>query len=189
MRIRGLHGLIGVAIVFAGCAQQATRPPAVSGGSPESNTGSSAGTGTPAGVAAGAGATAGASATGTGATGTGTAGTGAAGSGAAGTGAVTTQMRSGSLELRKYQIDDWIAPDDRTLVINGADRSLYEARFKSRCTGLRDADTIAFIVPGALQVEQYSGVVLPGGTHCNFASVTRLSTSPGANHNGSPASQ
>ena len=150
MRIRGLHGLIAVVMVMAGCAQQATRPAAVSGGSPDSSTGSAAGTGT---------------------------------------GAVTTQMRSGSLELRKYQIDDWIAPDDRTLVINGADRSLYEARFKTLCTGLRDADTIAFIVPGALQVDQYSGVVLPGGTHCKFASVTRLSTSPAASHNGSPASQ
>ena len=107
----------------------------------------------------------------------------------AGAGAVTAQMRSGSLELRKYQIDDWIAPDDRTLVINAADRSLYEARFKGRCTGLRNVDTIAFIVPGALQVDQYAGVVLPDGTRCAFASVTRLSTSPATDRGGSSASQ
>src|SRR5690242_3142220 len=59
---------------------------------------------------------------------------------------VTPQMRSGSSELRTYQLVDWIAPDDRTLIVNSVDRSLYRAQFKRQCTGLRLVDTIAFIV-------------------------------------------
>src|SRR6266571_2441273 len=60
-------------------------------------------------------------------------------------GKVTPQMRPGSTELRTYQLVDWIAPDDRTLIVNSVDRSLFRARFKRKCTGLRQVDTIAFI--------------------------------------------
>ena len=44
-------------------------------------------------------------------------------------GKVSPQMRSGSNDLRAYQLVDWIAPDDRTLILNAMDRSLYEGRF------------------------------------------------------------
>jgi hypothetical protein len=93
-------------------------------------------------------------------------------------GKVTPQMRSGSNELRAYQLVEWIAPDDRTLIVNAVDRSLYRARFKAQCTGLRMVDTIAFIVQTPLQVEKYEGVVLPDGTRCAFTSITRLETGP-----------
>ncbi len=90
-------------------------------------------------------------------------------------------MRSGSIELRSYQIDDWIAPDDRTLIVNAADRSLYEARFRKECPGLRLADTIAFLIPAQPQLEKFQGVVLPDGKRCAFASFVKLDTSvPGA---------
>ena len=91
-------------------------------------------------------------------------------------GKVTPQMRSGSPELRTYQLADWIAPDDRTLIVNSVDRSLFRARFKHQCTGLRLVDTIAFIVETPPQVEKYQGVVLPNGTRCAFTSVPRLET-------------
>jgi hypothetical protein len=91
---------------------------------------------------------------------------------------VTPQMRSGSKELRAYQLVDWIAPDDRTLIVNSVDRSLFRARFKGQCTGLRLVDTIAFIVQTPPQVEKYEGVVLPDGTRCAFTSITRLDTAP-----------
>jgi hypothetical protein len=87
-------------------------------------------------------------------------------------------MRSGSPELRAYQVTDWIAPDDRTLVVNGVDRSLFEARFRGGCAGLRLANSIAFIIPTGAALNDYSGIVLPEGTHCPFASFTRLVTSP-----------
>jgi hypothetical protein len=93
-------------------------------------------------------------------------------------GKVTPQMRSGSSELRSYQLVDWVAPDDRTLIVNSVDRSLFEARFKRQCTGLRLVDTIAFIVPTPPQIEKYQGVVLPNGTRCAFASMTRVDTAP-----------
>jgi hypothetical protein len=93
-------------------------------------------------------------------------------------GKVTPQMRSGSNELRAYQLVEWIAPDDRTLIVNAVDRSLYRARFKGQCTGLRMVDTIAFIVQTPPQVEKYEGVVLPDGTRCAFTSITRLETGP-----------
>jgi hypothetical protein len=93
-------------------------------------------------------------------------------------GKVTPQMRSGSNELRTYQLVEWIAPDDRTLIVNSVDRSLYRARFKGQCTGLRLVDTIAFIVQTPPQVDKYEGVVLPDGTRCAFTSITRLETGP-----------
>ena len=97
---------------------------------------------------------------------------------AATAGKVTPQMRPGSTELRTYQVVDWIAPDDRTLIVNSVDRSLFRAQFKRQCTGLRLVDTIAFIVPTPPQIEKYEGVVLPNGTRCAFTSVTRLETAP-----------
>jgi hypothetical protein len=99
-------------------------------------------------------------------------------------GKVTPQMRSGSTELRTYQLIDWIAPDDRTLIVNSVDRSLFRARFKHQCTGLRLVDTIAFIVQTPPQVEKYQGVVLPNGTRCAFTSVTRLETAPAHSKDG-----
>jgi hypothetical protein len=89
---------------------------------------------------------------------------------------VTPQMRSGSRELRTYQVADWIAPDDRNLIVNSVDRSLFRARFRSPCTGLRLVDTIAFIVQTPPQVDRYEGVVLPDGKRCVFTSITRLET-------------
>jgi hypothetical protein len=91
-------------------------------------------------------------------------------------GKVTPQMRSGSNELRTYQLLEWIAPDDHNLIVNAVDRSLYQARFKRQCTGLRTVDTIAFIVQTPPQVDKYEGVVLPDGTRCVFTSITRLDT-------------
>jgi hypothetical protein len=93
-------------------------------------------------------------------------------------GKVTPQMRSGSTELRTYQATEWVAPDDRTLIVNAVDRSLYRARFKGQCAGLRLVDTIAFIVQAPPQVDKYEGVVLPDGTRCTFTSITRLDTGP-----------
>jgi hypothetical protein len=89
---------------------------------------------------------------------------------------VTPQLRSGSSELRTYQLLDWVAPDDHTLLVNSIDRSLFKAQFRRQCTGLRLVDTIAFIVPTPLQVENYEGVVLPDGTRCVFTSIIRLET-------------
>src|ERR1700760_4474067 len=95
---------------------------------------------------------------------------------AAAAGKVTPQMRSGSNELRSYQLLEWIAPDDHNLIVNAVDRSLYRAQFKRQCTGLRSVDTIAFIVQSPPQVDKYEGVVLPDGTRCVFTSMTRLET-------------
>ena len=91
---------------------------------------------------------------------------------------VTPQLRSGSTELRAFQLLDWIAPDDRTLIVNSVDRSLFKAQFRRECNGMRLVDTIAFIVPTPPQVEKYEGVVLPDGTRCVFTSITRLQTAP-----------
>ena len=100
---------------------------------------------------------------------------------------VTPQLRSGSSELRAYQLLDWIAPDDRNLIVNSVDRSLFKAQFRHPCAGLKLVDTIAFIVPTPPQVEKYEGVVLPDGTRCVFTSITRLQTAPPPNKDG-PAS-
>jgi hypothetical protein len=97
-------------------------------------------------------------------------------------------MRPGSNELRTYLLVDWIAPDDRTLIVNSVDRSLFRASFKRQCTGLRLVDTIAFIVQTPPQVEKYQGVVLPDGTRCAFTSITRLETAPARGKDG-PATE
>lgn len=98
-------------------------------------------------------------------------------------GKVTPQMGSSSSELHNYQIADWVAPDDKTLIVSAVDRSLFEARFKRRCDGLRTVDTIAFILQDTPQVDKYPGIVLPDGSRCAFSSVTRLlPTSAPAEH-------
>ena len=91
---------------------------------------------------------------------------------------VTPQLRSGSTELRAFQLLEWIAPDDRNLIVNATDRSLYRARFKRQCTGLRSVDTVAFMVSNPPLPEKTAGVVLPNGTRCEFASLTKLDTGP-----------
>jgi Family of unknown function (DUF6491) len=91
---------------------------------------------------------------------------------------VTPQLRSGSSELRTYQLDGWIAPDDHTLILNGVDRSLFAGRFKTQCAGLRLVNTVAFIIQTPPQVDKYEGVVLPDGKRCAFTSLTRLDTTP-----------
>src|ERR1700761_2495965 len=96
---------------------------------------------------------------------------------AATSGKVTPQLRSGSNELRTFAVDTWIAPDDHTLILDGVDRSLFEGRFKSPCTGLRLVNTIAFIIPTPPEVDKYQGVVLPDGKRCSFTSLTRVDTS------------
>jgi Family of unknown function (DUF6491) len=105
------------------------------------------------------------------------------------TGKVTPQMRSGSSELRAYQLLDWVAPDDRTLIVNSVDRSLYRAHFKRQCTGMRLVDTIAFIVQTPPQVDKYEGVVLPDGTRCAFTSITRLETTTPAHSKDAAATE
>ncbi|MBV8852711.1 MAG: hypothetical protein JOY91_04885 [Sinobacteraceae bacterium] len=95
-------------------------------------------------------------------------------------GKLTPQLRSGSPELRAYQIQDWIAPDDHTMVVNSVDHALFRAQFKGRCNGLRLVDTVSFIVLDATQFDRYGGVVLPDGTRCAFAAVTRLDTGAAA---------
>jgi hypothetical protein len=91
-------------------------------------------------------------------------------------GKVTPQLRSGSNELRTYQLDSWIAPDDHTVILNGLDHSLFAGRFKTQCTGLRLVNTVAFIIQAPPQVDKYEGVVLPDGHRCAFTSLTRLDT-------------
>ncbi len=106
---------------------------------------------------------------------------------AAASGTVTPQMRSGSNELRTYQLVDWIAPDDRNLIVNSVDHSLFRARFRSPCTGLRLVDTIAFVMQTPPQFETSEGIVLPDGTRCVFASITRLETAPSHRKDGTTA--
>ena len=89
-------------------------------------------------------------------------------------GTVTAQMRSGSVALRAYHIQDWTAPDDRTLILDAQDRSLYEARFKDRCNGLRLVDTVAFVIRGSPEMDHFAGVVLPDGTRCAFSTLKRI---------------
>src|SRR5579872_2427073 len=103
---------------------------------------------------------------------------------------VSPQLRSSGSELRTYQILNWVAPDDRTLLLTALNHSLFQARFRRRCPGLQLADTIAFSVPSPPQVEKYSGIVLPDGTVCAFAALTPLvSTPPKLESHNEPANQ
>jgi hypothetical protein len=95
---------------------------------------------------------------------------------AADPGKVTPQLRPGSNESRTYSLESWIAPDDHTVILNAVDRSLFAGRFKAQCTGLRLANTIAFVIQTPPQVDKYQGIVLPDGKRCLFTSLTRLDT-------------
>jgi Family of unknown function (DUF6491) len=89
-------------------------------------------------------------------------------------GETTPLMSRDDANLQTYRIDDWSAPDNRTLIVKSVDGSQYRAQFMSECLGLRFTNSIGFETRGLNQLDQFSGIVLPDGTRCHFQSFTRI---------------
>lgn len=90
-------------------------------------------------------------------------------------GLVTELMRRDDARLQTYRIDTWSAPDDRTLIVESIDGTLYRAQMMGSCMGLRFTDTLGFVTRGTNALDDFSGIVLPDGTRCTFQSFERVS--------------
>lgn len=77
--------------------------------------------------------------------------------------------------LQRFQIRDWSAVDDETLIITATDGTRYRAQTFGPCLGLNFTNRLAFENRGGFeQIDRFSSVVLGDGTRCQFRSFGRL---------------
>jgi hypothetical protein len=80
-----------------------------------------------------------------------------------------------NVQIPRYRIRDWSAPNDHTLIVIADDGTRYRAETFGPCFGLDFANRLAFVNKGGFeQVDRYSSVVLGDGTRCAFQSFDRL---------------
>jgi hypothetical protein len=85
------------------------------------------------------------------------------------------QSRGGDAEILSYRIRNWSAPNDHTLILEGADGQQYKAETLGPCFGLGHASRLGFANRGGFQqIDRFSSVVLPDGTRCSFHSFTKI---------------
>jgi hypothetical protein len=78
-------------------------------------------------------------------------------------------------ELMSYRIRNWSAPNDHTLILEGADGQQYRAETLGPCFGLAYANRVGFANRGGFQaIDRFSSVVLPDGTRCAFQNFSKV---------------
>jgi Family of unknown function (DUF6491) len=78
-------------------------------------------------------------------------------------------------ELMSYRIRNWNAPNDHTLILEGADGQQYRAETLGPCFGLDYTSRLGFSNRGGFQtVDRFSSVVLPDGTRCAFQNFSKI---------------
>jgi hypothetical protein len=78
-------------------------------------------------------------------------------------------------ELLSYRIRNWTALDDRSLLIESMDGTQYRAETLGPCFGLNSAPRLGFSNRGGFQqIDRFSSVVLPDGSHCSFQNFNRV---------------
>jgi hypothetical protein len=82
---------------------------------------------------------------------------------------------SGDADLMSYRVKDFSAPNDHTLIIEGADGTHYRAETLGPCFGLGTAARLSFENRGGFQqIDRFSRVVLPDGTRCSFQNFSKI---------------
>jgi hypothetical protein len=77
--------------------------------------------------------------------------------------------------LQRFQIRDWSAVDDETIIITATDGTRYRAQTFGPCLGLNFTNRLAFENRGGFeQIDRFSSVVLGDGTRCQFRSFGKL---------------
>jgi hypothetical protein len=89
--------------------------------------------------------------------------------------AATAEVAASSVQLARFRIRDWSAPNDHTVIVVADDGTRYRAETMGPCLGLDFANRLAFVNKGGFeQVDRYSSVVLGDGTRCAFQSFDKL---------------
>src|SRR5262245_40995859 len=80
-------------------------------------------------------------------------------------------------ELMSYRIRNWSAVNDHTLLLESADGTQYRAETLGPCFGLDYASRLGFSNRGGFQqIDRFSSVVLPDGTHCQFQNFSKVAS-------------
>lgn len=89
--------------------------------------------------------------------------------------AATAEVATSNVQVPRYRIRDWSAPNDHTLIVMADDGTRYRAETLGPCLGLDFANRLGFVNKGGFeQVDRYSSVVLDDGTRCAFRSFDKL---------------
>jgi hypothetical protein len=89
--------------------------------------------------------------------------------------ALTAPVADADAKLPRFQIRDWSAPNDHTIIVIANDGTRYRAETFGPCLGLDFANRLAFESRGGFeQVDRFSSVLLGDGTRCQFQSFGKL---------------
>src|SRR5687767_12761271 len=72
--------------------------------------------------------------------------------------AETTSLTGKAATLQTSRIENWSAPNSRTLLVEATDGSRYRAQFLTDCIGLPFVTSIGFETRGLNQLDQYSDI-------------------------------
>ncbi len=87
----------------------------------------------------------------------------------------TARVAAGSAQVQRFNLKDWSALNDHTIILITNDGTRYRAETLGPCMGLDFAHGVAFVNRGGFnQIDRFSSVVLSDGTRCPFQSFDKL---------------
>jgi hypothetical protein len=88
---------------------------------------------------------------------------------------LSARTAGGSAQVQRFNVKDWSAPNDHTVVLITNDGTRYRAETLGPCMGLDFAHSLAFVNRGGFnQIDRFSSVVLADGTRCPFQTFDKL---------------
>ncbi len=85
------------------------------------------------------------------------------------------RVAGGSSTVQRFNLRDWSAPNDHTVILVTNDGTRYRAETLGPCMGLDFAHGVAFVSRGGFnQIDRFSSVMLNDGTRCPFQSFDKL---------------
>jgi hypothetical protein len=85
------------------------------------------------------------------------------------------QTSPADAELFSYRIRNWTALNDHALLIESMDGTQYRAETLGPCFGLNSTPRLGFSNRGGFeQIDRFSSIVLPDGSHCSFQNFNRV---------------
>ena len=88
---------------------------------------------------------------------------------------LTARVAGGSSQVQRFNLKDWSALNDHTIILVTNDGTRYRAETLGPCMGLDFAHGVAFVNRGGFnQIDRFSSVVLSDGTRCPFQSFDKL---------------
>ena len=86
-----------------------------------------------------------------------------------------TRPAGGSATVNRFNLKEWNAPNDHTVIFVTTDGTRYRAETLGPCMGLNFAPGVAFTNRGGFnQIDRFSSVILNDGTRCPFQSFDKV---------------